>query len=581
MSTSIRAILVTGRTIDQGTSMDKGKLTNDYYVKVAVAELDGEDLSKLGIKDGDLIEISSKYGSVTVKAVKSRFKHPGIVFMPMGPWANLVTNPNTYGSGMPTFKGVEVEIKPAKQKPLTQIELLSKVYGVSVPEIKIEEYKVEGGEEEKIFTSVICSFCGSLCDDLTVKVKNGIIAEVRGACPLGHSKIMHYRENRILKPYIKVNSKFVEVSLDEAIRKAAEILVNASYPLLYGWSSTSTEAIRIGVELAELLGGVMDNTSVMCHGPTILGVQEVGTVAATLGQIRNFADLMIYWGCNPFNAHPRHPARYSAMSKGYHIKSRKERKIVVVDVRETATARIADLFIRVNPKEDYELIRALRMAINDLDLEVDEVAGVSVDKIYELADMMRSARFGVLFFGLGVTMSMGKGRNIEEVVRLVQELNNWTKFVLMPMRGHYNVVGANMATLWATGYPYAVDFSRGYPRHNPGVTSAPDLLMNGDVDAALIVASDPVAHFPAKAIENLMKIPVITIDPKWNLTSLISEIVIPSAFVGIECEGSAYRMDKVVLRLKKLVEPPPGVLSDEEILIKLLNEVKRLKGVAK
>ncbi len=578
MGTTVQVTLVTGRTINQGTALDKGKLLPEYYEKVAIVELDEEDMKKLGAKNGDSVEVATEHGRVVVRAIKSRFRHPGIAFMPMGPWTNIVTNPNTYGSGMPTFKGVRAQLKVTDEKPLTQIELLSKIYGLEVPGVKVEEPEAKG--VEKTFSSVICSFCGCLCDDLEVKVKDGIIVEVKGACPLGYSKIMHYRENRILKPYIRDGTKFIEVTLDEAVRKAAEILVNASYPLLYGWSSTSTEAIRLGVELAELLGGVMDNTSVMCHGPTILGVQEAGTVAATLGQIRNFADLMIYWGCNPFHAHPKHPARYSAMSRGYYIKSRAERKIVVVDVRETPTAKIADLFIRVRPGEDFELIRALRMAVNDMDIEADEIAGVQVEKIYELADIMRTAKFGVLFFGLGVTMTRGKGRNIEEVIRLVQDLNNWTKFVLMPMRGHFNVVGANMATLWATGFPYAVDFSKGYPKHNPGVTSAPDLLMDGDVDAALIVASDPVAHFPAEAVKHLVKIPVITIDPKWNLTSLISQVVIPSAFVGIECEGTAYRMDKVVLRLKKLVDPPPGVLSDEEILMKLINEVKRLKGVA-
>ncbi|RLE62203.1 MAG: formylmethanofuran dehydrogenase subunit B, partial [Thermoprotei archaeon] len=41
-------------------------------------------------------------------------------------------------------------------------------------------------------------------------------------------------------------------------------------------------------------------------------------------------------------------------------------------------------------------------------------------------------------------------------------------------------------------------------------------------------------------------------------------------------EGTAYRMDKVPLRLKKLVEPPSGVLSDEEVLKLLLEEVKKL-----
>jgi formylmethanofuran dehydrogenase subunit B len=47
--------------------------------------------------------------------------------------------------------------------------------------------------------------------------------------------------------------------------------------------------------------------------------------------------------------------------------------------------------------------------------------------------------------------------------------------------------------------------------------------------------------------------------------------------VGIEAEGTAYRMDHVPLPLKKVVEPPFGVLSDEEILRRVLSEVRKLR----
>jgi formylmethanofuran dehydrogenase subunit B len=39
-------------------------------------------------------------------------------------------------------------------------------------------------------------------------------------------------------------------------------------------------------------------------------------------------------------------------------------------------------------------------------------------------------------------------------------------------------------------------------------------------------------------------------------------------------------MDGVPLRLKKLVDPPPGVPTDVEVLEMLIEEVKKLKGVS-
>jgi len=147
----------------------------------------------------------------------------------------------------------------------------------------------------------------------------------------------------------------------------------------------------------------------------------------------------------------------------------------------------------------------------------------------------------------------------------------------MPMRGHFNVAGANTVSTWQTGYPYAVDFSLGYPRYNPGETSVVDVLMRKESDAALIVASDPVANFPRKAAEHLVENPLVVVDPHMNATAHMADVVLPSAFVGIEASGTAYRMDHVPLPLKRVAEPPRGVLPDEEILRRILSEVRKIK----
>jgi len=254
-----------------------------------------------------------------------------------------------------------------------------------------------------------------------------------------------------------------------------------------------------------------------------------------------------------------------------------ERKLIVVDARRTRSADLADYFVQVKPGGDYEVLQALRALIRDEELDVEEVAGVPIEILEEIADVMVNCRFGVIFFGLGLTMSKGKLRNVEVAIKLTQDLNDYTKFLIIPMRGHFNVTGANTVFTWQTGYPYAVDFSHGYPRYNPGETSVIDVLRRGDADAALVIASDPISNFPREAARSLMDIPLIVIDPHLSLTALVADVVIPSAFVGIEAEGTAYRMDHVPLPLKKVVEPPPGILTDEEILGRILREVRSLK----
>ena len=471
--------------------------------------------------------------------------------------------------------------------------------------------------------NVTCPVCGCLCDDIEVTVEGNTITEARNACAVSEGKFLYYQDHRLMKPLIRKDGELVESSFDEAIRRSAEILAKASYPILYGWSCTSCEAIRVGLELAEEVGGVIDNTSTVCHGPSILSIQDVGIATCTLGQIRHRADVVVYWGSNPWSAHPRHLERYTAFTEGKFQRSewrryvsrlgssstlkrllraaklalkrglrmpespeagpeselsRKGRKMIVIDTRKTRSAEIADYFIQVQPNKDYEMLEALRMLIRDEELDVEEVADVPVEQLEELADVLIGCEFGILFFGVGLTMSEGKLRNIDAALSLARDLNHYTKFLIMPMRGHYNVSGANIVFTWQTGYPYAVDFSHGYPRYNPGETSVVDILRRGESDAGLVVASDPVSNFPRKAVQNLVRNPLIVIDPHPTPTSILADVVFPSTFVGIETEGTAYRMDRVPLPLKKVVDPPDGVLSDEEILRRILLEIRRIKS---
>jgi formylmethanofuran dehydrogenase subunit B len=477
-----------------------------------------------------------------------------------------------------------------------------------------------------VVSQVTCPVCGSFCDDIEVVIKNNVITEVRNACAVGAAKFLDYANHRRAKPLVRKNDELVEASLDKAIRKSAEILVDATYPILYGWSSTSCEAIRVGLELAEEVSGVIDNTTTICHGPSILSIQDIGIASCTLGQLRHRADLIVYWGCNPWSAHPRHIERYTTFSNGRFQKStwktyisrlggilskrrlrravnlvlrrdmfakpeisrelpynmfQKKRKMVVVDVRKTHSADAADYFLQVEPNKDYDLLQAFRMLIADEELDVDRVAGVPVETLTEIADVMIECELGVIFFGQGLTMTEGKLRNVDAALSLVRDLNQRTKFLIMPMRGHFNVTGADVVFTWQTGYPFAVDFSQGYPQYNPGETSVIDILCRDETDAALVVASDPVAHFPKEAAQNLVKNPLIVIDPQMTPTSLMADVVFPSTFVGIETEGTAYRMDHVPLPLKKIVEPPSNCLPDVEILRRILHEVRRLRSKRK
>ena len=106
-----------------------------------------------------------------------------------------------------------------------------------------------------VITGVTCPVCGTFCDDIEIIVENNVIIEARNACAMGAAKFLNYSTHRTKKPLIRKNGELVEASIDEAIEEAAKILVDASYPLLYGWSNTCCEAHQVGVELTEEVGG--------------------------------------------------------------------------------------------------------------------------------------------------------------------------------------------------------------------------------------------------------------------------------------------------------------------------------------
>ncbi|HKZ95031.1 MAG TPA: molybdopterin dinucleotide binding domain-containing protein [Candidatus Bathyarchaeia archaeon] len=129
---SLKVTLLTGRTLRQGQGKEYGKLSERYRKSVATCEIDPEDLKKLSIKDGTTVKVTTSYGSVAVRAIKSlRGPHPGSVFVPYGPWASVIVGSKTHGTGMPSFKGIEAVVEPADDdsRVLTLQELLLTHYG--------------------------------------------------------------------------------------------------------------------------------------------------------------------------------------------------------------------------------------------------------------------------------------------------------------------------------------------------------------------------------------------------------------------------------------------------------------------
>ena len=433
------------------------------------------------------------------------------------------------------------------------------------------------GENVKIVENATCTFCGCVCDDmvLTVDLDEKRITKAKNACILGRAWYAeHYIEEDA--PAAMIDGK--PASIDEAVEEAAKTLVDAKFPITYGLSDTTCEAQRQAVAIADIIKGSIDTTTSVCHGPSGIAFQGVGESTMTLGEVKNRADLVIYWGGNPAESHPRHFGRYAVTAKGmFTPRGKKDRTVVVVDVRKTPSVPAANQFIQVKPGKDFELLWALRALVKNRKISpnIEEITGVSLETIQALVDKMKNCRYGALFFGMGLTMTRGRHFNSGALIVLATDLNEYTHFVAKPVRGHGNVTGADNVMSWQTGYPFGVNFSRGFPRFNPGEFTTVDLLAKKDVDAALIIASDPASNFPQAAIDHLAGIPVVSLDTKATMTSKLAHVAFRTATYGINTAGTVYRMDDVPITLRKAFDSP--FPTDEEILTAIKKRVRALK----
>jgi formylmethanofuran dehydrogenase subunit B len=418
--------------------------------------------------------------------------------------------------------------------------------------------------EPQTYSDVACTVCGCVCDDLQIEITGDRLTPLSGACSLAEP--WFHGLNGCQKQAATIDG--VPADFEAALARAASILRESRNPLIYGLSRSSTPGQRAAVRLAEQLCANIDTTASVCHGPSIMAIQQVGESTCSLGEVRTRADLVIFWGANPVESHPRHFERYSADPASEFLpRGRADRTIVVVDAKPTATSAAADLFVRVAPERDFEVLWTLRQLIRGSDPYVEPQTGVSPSTLRDLANRMTQCRYGVVFFGLGLAQRGLGHLTVAALLQLVAELNDHTRFTARRLRIPGDVAGADSVLCWQTGFPFAVNFSRGYPRYNPGEFSADQLLSRGDVDACLVVGSESTDLLSPAARQALALMPTIVLDyphvePAWQPT-----VCFTTAVYGIHTPGTAYRMDETPIPLRALL--PAEHPTDEAVLTKL------------
>jgi formylmethanofuran dehydrogenase subunit B len=390
---------------------------------------------------------------------------------------------------------------------------------------------------------VTCLGCGCACDDIGVVVKRGRIVETHNACALGTA----WFGDGVVPAEIRVDGR--AASLDQAIDKIAALLLVANRPLVYIAGDLSCEAQRETVAIADRLHGALDSLAATA-ADSVLAAQRRGRASATLGEIRERTDLIVFWGVDPSDRYPRFSARYAERSGGARP------TIVSADVGAHRGPKDADLRVVIAAADEADALGVMRATVGGRELSSAERFGPAI----ELARRMMQAKYVAIVVDgePGAETPTIDPDRAEALVTLAQALNGPTRCALSTLRAGGNRSGADAVFTWQTGFPFAVDFAGGTPSYRPAA-GAHALLASREIDAALVVGA--AATLPGPIAEELVGLPVAIIGPRASTTTVQPVVAIDTGVAGIHDGGTAFRMDDVPLPLRTSLNGPPGALA--------------------
>lgn len=116
--------MISGRTLAQGAGCES-KMSPEFFKAVAICHLSEKDFKSLELSEGKNVQITNEFGQVVLTAKMDAGLPDSLVFIPMGPWANIIVGKDTGGCGTPHFKGLEVEVAATNLPVLNIRELFS------------------------------------------------------------------------------------------------------------------------------------------------------------------------------------------------------------------------------------------------------------------------------------------------------------------------------------------------------------------------------------------------------------------------------------------------------------------------
>jgi len=476
------------------------------------------------------------------------------------------------------------------------------------------------------YVQTTCPYCGTGCS-FNLVVKDG---KVQGTAPYHRSPVnegkvcpkgLYAHEfvnapDRLTKPLIKKDGKFVEASWDEALKLIADKFKSYK-PDECACLASARTSNEDNYAMMKFARGVLktkhiDHCARLCHASTVAGLAAIfgsGAMTNSIGDIAQAKSLLII-GSNTFENHPLIGRRImQAKANGA--------KVIYADPRRTPTAKQADLYMQFRSGSDVCILNGLMQEIirngweakefiekrvsgyeelkaevmkPDYSLEnVSNVSGIPVDQLKTAAEWIAKSGANAILYSMGITQHTTGVDNVKSCGFLQMLTGNLGRpgTGVNALRGQNNVQGAcDMGALPVvfTGYQKVIDeaahkkfadawkFKDGIAKGENGyeVTTLMNVLTDkpGEIKCLYVMGENPMISDPDLThVEHALKTLdfVVVQDIFMNETAAFADVILPAACYA-EKDGTQTSTERRVQMWRKAQNPPGEAKGDWEII---------------
>ncbi|MDK2916782.1 MAG: formate dehydrogenase [Euryarchaeota archaeon] len=479
------------------------------------------------------------------------------------------------------------------------------------------------------YVQTTCPYCGTGCS-FNLVVKDGKVVGTQPykrspvnegkVCPKGtYAHEFVNSPDRLTKPLIKKDGKFVEATWDEAydliVQKFKSYKPDEFAALASARVSNEENYLMMKFARGVMKSRHIDHCARLCHASTVAGLAASfgsGAMTNSIGDIAESKCVFVI-GSNTFEQHPLIGRKIvQAKMNGA--------KVIYADPRYTATARQADLYMQFVSGTDVAILNGLMQEIikngwedkefiekrtkdfeklkevvmkEDYSLEnVSKISGIPVDQLKQAAEWLGTTKPGAILYSMGITQHTVGVDNVRSVANLQMLLGNLGKpgAGVNALRGQNNVQGAcDMGALPVvfTGYQKVIDeaahkkfadawgFPDGIcePKNGYEVTVMMDVLTDnpGELKCMYIMGENPMISDPdinhvRHALESLEFL--VVQDIFMTETAELADVVLPAACYA-ERDGTQTSTERRVQLWRKAQNPPGEAKEDWQIICEL------------